>query len=80
MTVDILLATYNGEKYLPEQINSILSQSFSNFTLYIRDDGSTDSTVNIIESYCSIDSRIKFVIDDIKARSAGKNFFELTFL
>jgi len=77
MTVDILLATYNGEKYLPEQINSILSQSFSNFTLYIRDDGSTDSTVNIIESYCSIDSRIKFVIDDIKARSAGKNFFEL---
>lgn len=77
MTVDILLATYNGEAYLPEQIDSILSQSFSNFTLYIRDDGSTDSTIDIIESYCAIDSRVKFVIDDIRARSAGKNFFEL---
>lgn len=36
--VDILLATYNGEQYLREQLNSILSQSYSNFRLLISDD------------------------------------------
>ena len=40
--VDILLATYNGEKYLQEQIESILNQTYTNFRLLISDDGSTD--------------------------------------
>ena len=47
--VDILLATYNGEKYLEEQINSILIQTYEDFQLIISDDCSTDNTVKIIK-------------------------------
>ncbi len=45
----IVMSTYNGQTFLEEQINSILNQTFSDFTLYIRDDGSSDDTVSIIE-------------------------------
>ena len=50
-SVAVLLSTYNGEKYLREQINSILEQEGVNLDLYIRDDGSSDNTVNIIKEY-----------------------------
>lgn len=46
--VSVIMSTYNGEKYIREQIDSILSQKNVNITLYIRDDGSTDSTREII--------------------------------
>ena len=57
--VDILLATYNGEKYLKEQIDSILGQTYSDFRLLISDDGSTDDTRKILEEYKNKDSRIQ---------------------
>ena len=43
-TVTILMATYNGEKYISQQIESIINQTFTNWKLLIRDDGSTDNT------------------------------------
>lgn len=46
----ILMSTYNGAKYIKEQIDSILNQTISDFAIYIRDDGSTDDTCNIIET------------------------------
>ena len=49
--ISILLAAYNGEKYITEQIDSILSQTYQDFTLYIQDDKSTDSTYKIISEY-----------------------------
>lgn len=48
----ILLATYNGEQYLEEQLMSILNQTYQNFMCYIHDDHSKDKTVEIIEYYC----------------------------
>jgi glycosyltransferase involved in cell wall biosynthesis len=57
--VDILMATYNGEKYLKEQIDSILNQSFNEFELIIVDDCSSDSTAEILEQYAIKDKRIK---------------------
>lgn len=51
--VAVLLSTYNGSKYIKEQIDSILSQEGVNIDIYIRDDGSTDETVNIIYEYKS---------------------------
>ena len=45
--IDILLATYNGETYLKEQLDSILNQTYSNFRILISDDNSEDSTKNI---------------------------------
>lgn len=56
--VDILLATYNGEKYLVEQLDSILSQTHKDFNLFISDDFSKDSTVKILEDYAKKDNRI----------------------
>jgi rhamnosyltransferase len=46
--IDILMATYNGEKYIRLQIESILSQSYSNFRLVICDDCSKDGTYEIL--------------------------------
>lgn len=46
--VAILLASFNGEKYIEAQLNSLLAQSYTNFTVYIHDDGSTDNTLAVI--------------------------------
>lgn len=56
--VDILLATYNGENYLRQQLDSILNQTYTNFKLIISDDMSTDSTVQILKEYVQKDKRI----------------------
>lgn len=47
----VLMSTYNGERYLREQLDSILGQEGVNVELFIRDDGSTDATVNILKEY-----------------------------
>ena len=57
--VDILLATYNGERYIKEQIDSILNQTHKEFRLLISDDGSKDKTREILEAYKNKDSRIE---------------------
>lgn len=51
MKVAVLLATFNGEKFIKEQLDSIINQSYKDFTLYISDDGSSDCTVAIIKEY-----------------------------
>jgi glycosyltransferase involved in cell wall biosynthesis len=50
-TVAIVMTTYNGEKYVGEQIESILDSNFQDFELYIYDDGSKDSTMSILRGY-----------------------------
>jgi glycosyltransferase involved in cell wall biosynthesis len=52
--IDILLATYNGGKYLRQQLDSIIGQTNSTWRLIIRDDGSTDNTLDIIEEYWTL--------------------------
>ena len=49
--IDILLATYNGEKYVREQIESILNQNYKNIRLIISDDCSKDDTRKILKQY-----------------------------
>lgn len=49
--INVLMSTYNGEKYIREQINSILKQKNVLVKLYVRDDGSNDSTINILNEY-----------------------------
>ncbi len=56
--IDILMATYNGEKYVAEQIDSILNQSYNSFRLIISDDCSTDNTFEILKKYAKKDNRI----------------------
>ena len=47
----VLLSTFNGEKYLHEQLESIFNQKNVHITLLIRDDGSSDETINIINKF-----------------------------
>ena len=63
-TVDILLATYNGEKYVIEQIESILHQTYKNIRLLISDDCSTDDTRQILEQYQKKDNRIEIFFQE----------------
>lgn len=51
LSYDVILATYNGEKYVSEQIESILSQTIPPKHIYIRDDASTDSTLEVLNAY-----------------------------
>ncbi|MBS5932225.1 MAG: glycosyltransferase family 2 protein [Clostridiales bacterium] len=73
--VHIIMATYNGEKYIEEQINSILEQTYTEWRLYINDDGSTDKTKNIIKQYVRDNpDKILSLNSEVKFRSAKKNF------
>lgn len=49
--IAVLLSTYNGEKFLAEQLDSLVAQSYSNFLLVVRDDGSSDETLSLLQSY-----------------------------
>ena len=75
--IDILLATYNGSKYLHEQLDSILSQSYGNINVIIRDDGSSDNTVMIINEYEEKDNRVKLLNDNLGNLGFVRNFEEL---
>ncbi|MEE0353826.1 MAG: glycosyltransferase family 2 protein [Treponema sp.] len=74
MKISILLATYNGEKYFREQLDSILNQDFKDFTLYVSDDGSSDNTLKIIDYYSKKDERIKVLPKHEPNKSACKHF------
>ena len=57
------MCTFNGERFLAQQLNSILAQSHKNWSLLISDDGSTDATLDIVNSYRKKfgDKRIKII-------------------
>ena len=62
--ISVCIATYNGEKFIKEQLNSILIQLSEEDEVLISDDGSTDNTIAILESYN--DSRIKVYLNNFK--------------
>ena len=64
MKVTILMSTYNGENFLAEQIESIQQQTYTDWTLLIRDDGSKDKTREIIKRFALEDDRITFINPD----------------
>ena len=78
MKVNIVLSTYNGAKFLAEQLESIQKQTFTDWQLLIRDDGSTDETPQIIQQFATSDKRIKFINADNRENfGVIKNFFTL---
>ena len=61
LCVSVIVPVYNQEKYLNKSIPSILSQSYSNLDIVLVNDGSTDSSIDIIREYEKKDSRIQIV-------------------
>ena len=77
MKIAIILASYNGAKYIGDQIRSIQAQSIESWSLFIRDDGSSDDTVARVTALLGDDHRIILVHDDLGTLGPIKNFAEL---
>lgn len=75
MKIQILMSTYNGSRYIRTQLESIVAQNIANKELLIRDDGSTDDTVSIIEEYQRRYSWIRYYRE--KNIGVQKSFFDL---
>jgi len=76
--IEILLATYNGERYLEAQISSILEQSNQDFHILIRDDGSTDATPEILDEFAyAHPEQIRLCPAETNRKGAVKNFSAL---
>ena len=75
-TVDVLLGTFNGEKYLAEFLDSVLNQEFVSINLIVSDDGSTDSTLGILSQY--EDKFDKFTLVAGPKEGAARNYLSLS--
>jgi glycosyltransferase involved in cell wall biosynthesis len=71
------MATYNGERYLREQVASIQAQTFGNWRLLVADDGSRDGTVELVRELAAADQRIVLLEDATLGRGACARFFWL---
>lgn len=76
-SITILMATYNGDQYLSQQLDSILAQTYKNWRLLVRDDGSSDYTLDILKKYRQKDERISILEDDGANLQTIGNFFKL---
>src|SRR6056297_1507561 len=61
LPVTVLMSCYNGQKWIGNAIESVLNQTFKDFEFIIIDDGSTDSSVNIIKNYLDKDQRVRLI-------------------
>ncbi len=76
--IQILLATFNGEKYIRTQLDSILNQTYVDWQVVIHDDGSTDNTCNLIQAYCQLHpQKFVFLEDGLRFGNARDNFAHL---
>jgi glycosyltransferase involved in cell wall biosynthesis len=76
--VEILLSTYNGDKFLNDFLNSLLTQSYKNWKLIVRDDGSKDKTIDILESFSQkYPEKVEIIKDSMGNLGPWKSFFHL---
>lgn len=74
--ISVALCTYNGERYIKEQLESIVNQTVPIDEIVVFDDGSTDSTINIVEEFASIQKNITFQIVKNEKNIGVRNNFE----
>ncbi len=77
-SVAVLLCSYNGERFLKEQVDSIFSQQYENFRVYVSDDGSRDSTLQLVDEYRQAfgESRIDYVTGP--GQGFARNFLSIS--
>lgn len=76
-TIAILLSSFNGEKYIAQQIQSLIGQTYPEWDLYIRDDGSSDATPDIIQALAKSDKRIHPMEDPATHRGVKESYLWL---
>ncbi len=72
-SVDILIACYNGEKYINRCLNSVLNQTYKNISIIIVNDGSTDNSKKIIKEYSKNNKNIKLINQENKGLAKTRN-------
>lgn len=78
LKISILLSTYNGEKYLKEQLDSLFLQTYKNFEIIVRDDCSTDKTKDILKEYEKMyPNKISLIEDDEGNLRSTRSFMRL---
>lgn len=78
MSVQILLATFNGARFLEQQLDSLLNQTYSDWCILARDDGSTDSTLDILKAFAKANpGRLELLEDQERGLGAKGNFARL---
>lgn len=75
--ITILMATYNGGKFVEAQLDSLRAQSFTDWRLWVRDDGSNDDTLEIIRRYAGQDERVRLLPPDGMRLGAAMSFSSL---
>ncbi len=76
--IDILLATYNGEEYIGQQLDSLLNQTYKDIRILIHDDCSKDQTVSVVKEYVKkYPNQITLLEDQVHCGSAQKNFMHI---
>lgn len=71
--ISVIVPTYNHGIYLPETLDSVTAQSFTDWECIIVDDGSTDNTENIAKGFCQKDSRFQYFLKNNGGLSAARN-------
>jgi len=71
--ISVIMPVYNTASYLAQSIESVLNQTYSDFELIIVDDGSTDDSLKIINSYAAKDKRIKVITQENQGQSVARN-------
>ena len=75
--IAILLGVYNAEKYIEEQLRSIMCQTINDFTVYVRDDASQDNTLLIMNRFIENSDNIVLINDDLGNLGCNGNYFHL---
>ena len=73
-TVAVLLATYNGQEFIDDQLQSLLDQTHKNIDIYVSDDGSNDETLSILWKWSEIWTKGNFIISSGRRSGFSENF------
>jgi len=73
-TVSVVMCTYNGARFLREQMDSVLAQTYPLKEIIVQDDGSTDATMSILNDYAQLDARVKVYRHEGEQHGINANF------
>ena len=71
--LSIIIPVYNGDKFIKDAYEDIIKQNLESFEILLVDNNSTDNSVNLIEQYCNLDSRLKYFKEKTQGAAAARN-------